>query len=105
MSDAADFFVLCSATSEPHVRSLADDLVDRLRQAGERPWHVEGRESLRWVLIDLVDIVIHVFRKEARDFYALERLWGDAAVTRFEDRWNDDEVSEPSVLKSVLDDD
>lgn len=85
VSDAADFFVICTATSEPHVRALSNDVVSVLREAGHKPWHVEGTESLRWVLVDLVDIVIHVFRQEARDFYALERLWGDADKTRFED--------------------
>ena len=89
ISDAADYFVLCSGTSEPHVRSLADDLVDELRRQGHRPWHVEGRQSLRWVLVDLVDVVVHIFRQEARDFYALERLWGDAPATRVLDGWEE----------------
>lgn len=48
---------------------------------------MEGTESLRWVLVDLVDVVVHIFRDEAREFYALERLWGDADATRFEDQW------------------
>ena len=83
ISDAADYFVICTGTSEPHVRALAGDVVATLREAGHKPWHVEGTESLRWVLVDLVDIVIHIFGKEARGFYALERLWGDGAMTRF----------------------
>jgi len=90
ISDAADYFILCTGTSEPHVRSLANDLVGRLRESGERPWHVEGMESLRWVLVDLVDVVVHIFRGEAREYYALERLWGDADTTRFADAWEDD---------------
>ena len=95
VSDAADFFILCTATSEPHVRSLANDLVETLRESGERPWHVEGMESLRWVLVDLVDVVVHIFRGEAREYYALERLWGDADTTRFADAW--DEQDEPAA--------
>ncbi len=90
ISDAADYFVLCSGTSDPHVRSLADDLVEYLRGQGHRPWHVEGRQSLRWVLVDLVDIVVHIFRQEARDFYALERLWGDAPATRLRNEWEEE---------------
>ena len=78
LSDAADFFILCTGTSDQHVKSLADELADTLRAAGDPPWHIEGYGSRRWVLIDCVDIVIHIFRREARQYYALERLWGDA---------------------------
>ena len=90
VSDAADFFVLCTGNSEPHVRALANDATDKLREAGHRPWHIEGTISFRWVLVDLVDIVIHVFRQEARELYALERLWGDADISRFDDNWTEE---------------
>ena len=53
---------------------------------GEKPWHIEGADTRRWVLMDYVDFVVHIFREEARDFYALERLWGDAERTDFP-RW------------------
>ena len=89
VSDAADFFVLCTGTSDAHVRALSDDVVESLRRVGERPWHVEGAQTRRWVLIDLVHIVVHVLRREAREFYALERLWGDADIYQFEDQWGD----------------
>jgi ribosome-associated protein len=98
VSDAADFFIICTATSEPHVRAVTNSLAGDLREAGHKPWHIEGTESLRWVLLDLVDIVIHVFRDEARDFYALERLWGDAQSTRFDDKWANDENGGDSEL-------
>ena len=78
VSDAADCFVICSASSDPHVKALVTALVESLRVAGHKPWHVEGMEQRRWVLIDLVDIVVHVFLPQARDYYDLERLWGDA---------------------------
>lgn len=95
VSDTADFFVLCTGTSEPHVKALSEDVVERLRAAGHRPWHVEGAGSLRWVLVDLVDIVIHVFRHEARQYYSLERLWGDAGMMHFDDVWRD--AQEPDL--------
>ncbi len=91
ISDTADYFVLCSGTSEPHIRSLTDDLVDQLRRQGHRPWHVEGRQSLRWVLVDFVDVVVHIFGREAREFYGLERLWGDAPATRLPDGWEEEQ--------------
>ena len=90
ISDAADYFVLCSGTSEPHILSLTDDIVDLLRGQGHRPWHVEGRQSLRWVLVDFVDVVVHIFGREAREFYGLERLWGDAPATRLPDGWEEE---------------
>ena len=90
ISDTADYFVLCSGTSEPHIRSLTDDLVDQLRGQGQRPWHVEGRQSLRWVLVDFVDVVVHIFGREARAFYGLERLWGDAPATHLPDAWEEE---------------
>ena len=103
ISDAADYFVICTGTSEPHVRALAGDVVATLREAGHKPWHVEGTESLRWVLVDLVDIVIHIFGKEARGFYALERLWGDGAMTRFDNSWTHEGDSGADVGDSGAD--
>ena len=87
LSDAADFFVLCTGTSEQHVKTLADEVAQSLKEAGDPPWHVEGGSTRRWILVDFVDIVVHIFRQEARDFYALERLWGDAQCTEFADEW------------------
>ena len=78
VSDAADCFIICSASSDPHVKALVTALVDSLRAAGHKPWHVEGMEQRRWVLMDLVDLVVHVFLPQVREYYALERLWGDA---------------------------
>ncbi|MCC7261817.1 MAG: ribosome silencing factor [Candidatus Latescibacteria bacterium] len=87
VTDTADFFVLCSGTSDLHVKALAEEVCDQLRIAGQGPWHVEGYESRRWVLVDFVDIVVHIFRQEIRDFYALERLWGDAVRTDVGPEW------------------
>jgi ribosome-associated protein len=82
---------LRTGTSAQHVRSLASELREKLAEIGEKPWHVEGVDSGRWILLDYVHFVVHIFRQEARDFYALERLWGDAERTEFEDRWETEE--------------
>jgi len=91
LTDTADYFILCSGTSDQHVRSLASDLAEKLKEIDDPPWHIEGYSTRRWVLIDCVDIVVHIFRQEAREFYALERLWGDAECTSFEDTWEESE--------------
>jgi ribosome silencing factor RsfS/YbeB/iojap len=80
VNDATDFFVIASGTSEGHVRGLADAVLDRLERQGFRCHHLEGHPGGRWVLIDFVDFVVHLFHPEARAFYQLERLWGDAPV-------------------------
>jgi len=77
---ATDYFVIVSGTSDAHVRGMAEHLVTALTPAGLTPHHVEGLQQGRWVLLDYVDFVVHVFHPELRDFYQLERLWGDAPV-------------------------
>jgi ribosome-associated protein len=79
LSTATDFFLLVTGTSDIHVRSVAEHLIDELKGAGIRPDHVEGLRGGRWVLIDYIDFVVHVFHPAAREFYQLEDLWGDAA--------------------------
>ena len=73
-----DFFVIASGTSDRHVRTLCDAVVERIKASGEQPFGREGEETARWLLIDLGDVVVHVFQRDARDFYSLERLWGEA---------------------------
>jgi ribosome-associated protein len=80
----ADFFVLATGTSARHVRSLADAATAAALRAGARPRGVEGKAVGSWVLIDLGDVVVHVFQAEERDFFGLERLWGDAQELRVE---------------------
>ena len=80
LSDAADYFIIASGTSDAHVRGLADGVVQAMDQAGMSPHHVEGVPSGRWVLLDFVDLVVHIFHPETRAFYQLERLWQDAPV-------------------------
>jgi len=82
LSVACDYFVVCTAQSEQQVVAVADNIDSKLRERGQPPWHVEGRAGRRWVLLDFVDVVVHVFHHETRQYYMLERLWGDAPVTR-----------------------
>jgi ribosome-associated protein len=78
ISNATDYFFLVSGTSDMHVRSIAEHIIEELKKEGERPSHVEGLRAGRWVLIDYIDFIVHVFHPAAREFYQLERLWGDA---------------------------
>jgi ribosome-associated protein len=84
ISDATDYFLLVSGTSDTHVRSIAEHIIESLREHGTRPSHVEGLRSGRWVLLDYIDFVVHVFHPAAREFYQLERLWGDAPARALE---------------------
>ena len=78
ISTATDYFMLASGSSDIHVRSIAEHIIEELKRDKIRPGHVEGLEGGRWVLIDCIDFVVHVFHPSARDFYQLETLWGDA---------------------------
>ncbi|MDA1028139.1 MAG: ribosome silencing factor [Bacteroidetes bacterium] len=79
VSGVADFFVIATGDSELQVKAIVASVRANLKEkAGERPWHVEGKEHHNWVLMDYVDLVVHVFLREQREYYSLERLWGDA---------------------------
>jgi len=78
ISSATDFFLLASGRSDVQVRAIAEHVVDELKKEGLRPTHVEGLQGGRWVLVDYIDFVVHVFHPQARNFYQLESLWGDA---------------------------
>ncbi len=78
VSSIADTFVLVTGRSNRQVRAVADGILERLRALGERPLGVEGMDEGRWVLLDLGDVIVHVFEPEVREHYDLERLWSDA---------------------------
>lgn len=81
----AGFFIVCHGTSRPQVEALADSVrVNVGKKLGVKPWHHEGFENAEWILLDYVDVVVHIFRKESRDFYQLEKLWADAEVTNYD---------------------
>ena len=75
-----DGFIICSGAQHRQTQAICDAIVERLAAAGERASHVEGYKRGDWILIDLADLIVHIFTPETRDFYNLERLWGDAPV-------------------------
>jgi ribosome-associated protein len=81
----ADFFVLCSADSDTHAKAIAQAVRDGADELGVTHMRTEGLRALSWVLLDYFDVVVHVFKKDVRHFYNLERLWGDAKVIAIED--------------------
>jgi ribosome-associated protein len=77
-SSVADFFVICSVDAEVQARAVADHISDKLKEKEINPWHTEGYRGTGWVLVDYVDVVVHIFLPKTREFYGLEKLWGDA---------------------------
>lgn len=85
----AEYFVLCTGESDLQIKAIADAVDMQIREeTGERPWHVEGYAHKQWVLLDYVDVVVHVFDAERRAYYNLERLWADAEIHEVEDEAN-----------------
>jgi ribosome-associated protein len=75
----ADFFIICEATNQPQIRAIADAIEDQVKKAcDEYPYRHEGKQTLQWVLIDYVNIVVHIMLPETRKFYKLEEMWSDA---------------------------
>lgn len=78
VTSVADYFVICTANSTTHIKTLSDEIQKIMEEKGENALHVEGYRAGGWVLVDYGCIVVHLFLKEIREFYSLERLWGDA---------------------------
>lgn len=82
----ADFFVICSGNSDKQIDAIADSVDEQVYKAlKENPWHIEGKNNKEWMLLDYINVVAHVFRKDRRNFYGLETLWGDAEIIQIED--------------------
>ena len=82
----ADYFVICSGSSDKQLAALTDSIEEEVEKAiGESPWHREGRQNKEWMLMDYINVVAHVLRKDKRAHYALEKLWGDAEIEHVED--------------------
>jgi ribosome-associated protein len=81
----ADFFIICSGNSDKQIDAISDSVDEEVYKAlKENPWHIEGKNNKEWMLIDYADVVAHIFRKDRRAHYALEKLWGDAEITEVE---------------------
>jgi len=78
LTSFTDYFVICNGNSEPQIKSLSRHLEEKMSGMGLRPHHVEGKPESGWILLDYDDFVVHIFSPEKRNFYDLERLWGDA---------------------------
>lgn len=85
VSDIADYFVICSADSQPQIKAILDEIEVTLGKKGVRPLQIEGAAISHWVLIDYEDVIVHIFRKETREFYNLDGLWGDSPVLDLEE--------------------
>jgi len=86
----ADFFVICSGTSDTQIEAIADSLEEEVfKSSGQNPWQREGKQFKEWILVDYVDVVAHVFKQSKRDLYALEELWGDAEIVEIETSFTD----------------
>ena len=79
LSNFTRYFVIASGTSDRHVQGISRNVEEELRRKGERVWHIEGEREGQWVLLDYSDVIVHVFHQQIRQFYGLERLWGDGA--------------------------
>jgi len=84
-----EYFIICNGTSNTHVKAITGSIQKTVSKAiHDKPWHVEGEENAEWVLMDYVNVVVHIFQKQIRDFYDIEGLWGDAKVTVIENSIN-----------------
>lgn len=83
-----DYFVICNGTSNTQVNSIVNSVQKTVsKELKDKPWHVEGTENGEWVLMDYVNIVVHVFQKHIREYYNIESLWGDAKITTIENKY------------------
>ncbi|MBN1542767.1 ribosome silencing factor [candidate division KSB1 bacterium] len=85
ITSVTDYFVVCTAESEVQAKAMTEHVAEQLNKNGVRSWHVEGNQASRWILLDFIDVVVHIFQPEIRAFYNLERLWGDAKFIQVKD--------------------
>lgn len=85
VSTLADYFIIASGSNRNQVQAMSDNVEEKLGRAGYEPKSIEGFQSADWVLMDYIDVIVHVFSRESRDFYDLERIWRDGKVVKLED--------------------
>ncbi|SMO60930.1 ribosome silencing factor [Fodinibius sediminis] len=86
LTTLTDKFVVCHASTDVQIKAIANNVVKETRERlGEKPWKEEGLESRRWVILDYVNVVVHIFKEELREYYGLERMWNDAPVQKIQD--------------------
>tara|TARA_X000000368_G_scaffold386589_1_gene346656 strand:- start:391 stop:747 length:357 start_codon:yes stop_codon:yes gene_type:complete len=87
LTSLTDTFIVCSSNSEPQTKAIISHITDTLSSDNVKPLHIEGYENSKWILIDYADIVINIFDKETRDYYNIERLWGDAKIKKIKESY------------------
>jgi len=86
LTTLTDYFIVCQGGSDTQIRALANNVTEKIKeQTGEHVWRKEGLENKKWVVLDYVDVVVHIFNEETRNFYALEKMWNDAEITVIQD--------------------
>ncbi len=86
LTTLADYFVVCHGTSETQIRALANSVMEKVKEEiGENAWKQEGLDARRWIILDYVNVVVHIFSQEKRDYYGIERMWNDAEITTIAD--------------------
>lgn len=93
-NSVADFFVICSGTSDTQIDSIAKSVEDLVYKTDKQdPWRKEGKNNLEWVILDYVDVVVHIFLENKREFYQIESLWGDAKIKRINSEADDEKYA------------
>lgn len=86
LTTLTDYFVVCHGTSETQIRALANSAIEKVKEnLGENVWKKEGLDARRWIILDYVNVVVHIFSEEKRQYYGIERMWNDAVITEVED--------------------
>lgn len=86
LTTLTEYFVVCHGTSETQIRALANSAIEKVKEElGENVWKKEGMDARRWIILDYVNVVVHIFSEEKRQFYGIERMWNDAVITEIED--------------------
>lgn len=85
LTSMTDYFVICTGATNTQVKAISEHLARELRKEKVRPSHIEGAANQEWILLDFINVVVHIFQPHKREFYSLERLWGDAEITEIKD--------------------